>query len=111
MAQVSVTIDNRKYRLACSEGEETRLAQLAAMIDGKITELRASFGEVGDQRLVVMAALTIADSLTEARDQVEAERERARAAVARSDAAAARMDALGARLEALAGQLAGGAQA
>ena len=69
MAQVSVTIDNRKYRLACNEGEEARLEQLAAMIDGKIAELRASFGEIGDQRLVVMAALTIADSLAEARDE------------------------------------------
>ncbi len=108
MAHVSVTIDNRKYRLACSEGEEKRLEQLAAMIDGKIVELRASFGEIGDQRLVVMAALTIADSLAEARDELEAERERARAALARSDAATANMDALSARLEALADQLAGG---
>jgi cell division protein ZapA len=111
MAQVSVTIDNRKYRVACNEGEETRLGQLAAMIDGKITELRASFGEIGDQRLVVMAALTIADSLAEARDQLEAMRERSRAALARSEAAAVQMDALGARLEALADQLAGGAEA
>jgi cell division protein ZapA len=111
MAHVSVTIDNRKYRLACNEGEEQRLQQLAAMIDGKIVELRTAFGEIGDQRLVVMAALTIADSLAEARDEAEAERERARAAVARSDAAAASMDALGARLEALAERLAGGAEA
>ncbi len=110
MAQVSVTIDNRKYRLACNEGEEARLEQLAAVIDGKIAQLRASFGEIGDQRLVVMAALTIADSLTEAQQKIEAERERARVALARSDAAAAQMDALGARLEALAEQLAGGAE-
>ena len=110
MAQVSVTIDNRKYRLACNEGEEARLAQLAAVIDGKIAELRASFGEIGDQRLVVMAALTIADNLAETRDKLEAERDRARAALARSDAAAAGMDALGARLEALAERLASGAE-
>jgi cell division protein ZapA len=111
MAHVSVTIDNRRYRLACNEGEEARLAQLAAMIDGKIAELRTEFGEIGDQRLVVMAALTIADSLTEAQDELEAERERVRAALARSDAAAANLDALGARLEALAERLAGGTEA
>jgi cell division protein ZapA len=80
--------------------------QLAAIIDGKIAELRSAFGEIGDQRLVVMAALTIADNLMEARDQIEAERERARAALARSEAVATTMDALGARLEALAGRLA-----
>ena len=111
MAHVSVTIDNRRYRLACNEGEEARLTQLAAMIDGKVAELRKSFGEIGDQRLIIMAALTIADSLTEARDELETERERARAALARSEAAAANMDALGTRLEALAERLAGGVEA
>ena len=68
MSQVSVTIDGRKYRLACNEGEEARLKSLAGMIDDKIGEMRSSFGEIGDQRLVIMAALTIADNLTEARD-------------------------------------------
>ena len=108
MAHVSVTIDNRKYRLACNEGEEARLKQLAAVIDGKIGELRSAFGEIGDQRLVVMAALTVADNLMEARDQIEAERERARAAIARSEAAATTIDSLGGRLETLAQRLAGG---
>jgi cell division protein ZapA len=111
MAQVLVTIDNRKYRLACNEGEEARLESLAGVIDEKIGELRASFGEIGDQRLVVMAALTIADSLAEARDAVVAERERADAATAQAEAAASSLDQLSARIEALAAQLAGGAEA
>jgi cell division protein ZapA len=111
MAQVLVTIDNRKYRLACNEGEEARLESLAGVIDEKIGELRASFGEIGDQRLVVMAALTIADSLAEARDAATAERERAEAATARANAAASSIDQLSARIEALAAQLAGGAEA
>ena len=111
MAQVSVTIDGRKYRLACNEGEEQRLQLLAGTIDEKIGELRSAFGEIGDQRLVVMAALTIADSLAEVRDEVAAERERSRAALARSDAIAATLEALGSRLEALAAQLAGGGEA
>jgi cell division protein ZapA len=111
MAQVSVTIDNRKYRLACNEGEEARLEQLAVMIDGKIGELREAFGEIGDQRLVVMAALTVADSLTEAKEEIAAERERTRAALAQCESAAARIDALGARLEALAERMAGTAEA
>jgi cell division protein ZapA len=111
MAQVSVTIDNRKYRLACNEGEEQRLERLAAMVDEKIGELRSAFGEIGDQRLVVMAALTFADGLTEAQDQIEAARERAEAAAARSEAVVASMDALRHRLETLAERLAGTAEA
>ena len=76
MSQVSVTIDGRKYRLACNEGEEARLESLAGMIDEKIGEMRKTFGEIGDQRLVIMAALTLADSLTEARDEAAAQRKR-----------------------------------
>ena len=76
MSQVSVTIDGTKYRLACNEGEEAQLESLAGLIDEKIGEMRASFGEIGDKRLVIMAALSVADSLTEARDAVAAERKR-----------------------------------
>ena len=84
MAQVSVTIDGRKYRLACNEGEEARLESLAGVIDEKIGEMRKAFGEIGDQRLVIMAALTIADNLTEAQDAAAAERKRSDAAEERT---------------------------
>src|SRR5271165_707104 len=107
MAQVSVTIDGRKYRLACNEGEEARLESLAGVIDDKIGDMRKAFGEIGDQRLVIMAALTIADNLAEARDEAAAERKRSEAAEQRVEAVASSLDELGSRLEALATRLAG----
>jgi cell division protein ZapA len=111
MSQVSVTIDGRKYRLACNEGEEARLESLAGMIDDKIGEMRATFGEIGDQRLVIMAALTVADNLAEARDQAAAERKRSEDAEQRVQTIASSLDELGSRLEAVAARLAGGAEA
>ena len=66
MPHVSVTIAGRVYRLACGEGEEPRLEQLAALVDSKTAEIRDSFGQIGDQRITVMAALTLADELSEA---------------------------------------------
>ena len=110
MAQVSVTIDGRKYRLACNEGEEARLESLAGVIDDKIGEMRKEFGEIGDQRLIIMAALTIADNLAEARDDVAAERKRSDAAEERAKAIASSLEALGSRIEALASRLSGGAE-
>ena len=110
MAQVSVTIDGRKYRLACNEGEEARLEELAGMVDDKIVELRRTFGEIGDQRLVVMAALTFADEFAEARASAEAAREQARLDAQRSEAIADTLDGLGARIEELAARLAGSAE-
>jgi cell division protein ZapA len=115
MAQVNVTIGGRAFRLACNPGEESHLESLAHTVDEKIKSMRATFGEIGDQRLVVMAALTIADELHEARATVAAQLRRAEAAVlaedaARSDAAAAAraLDEMSARVEALATTLAGG---
>src|SRR5256886_12710727 len=66
MSQVNVTINGRKFRMACEDGQESRLTQLAADFDQRIEQLRASFGEIGDTRLTVMAALTVADELAEA---------------------------------------------
>jgi cell division protein ZapA len=70
MAQVVVTIAGRTYRMACDDGEEARLEHLARDFDSRITGLRASFGEIGDQRIIVMAALTLADELAEAQRQI-----------------------------------------
>ena len=66
MAQVSVTIAAHVYRVACGEGEEAHLQGLARQIDERIERLKREFGEIGDQRLTIMAAITIADELAEA---------------------------------------------
>ena len=65
MPQVSVTINGRKFRVACEEGQENHLTKLAADLDGRIEKLRAEHGEIGDARLTIMAALTLADELAE----------------------------------------------
>jgi cell division protein ZapA len=66
MAQVMVTINGRQFRMACEDGQEEHLTRLAHDFDQRIGELRAKFGEIGDTRLTVMAALTVADQLFEA---------------------------------------------
>ncbi|MBZ0138723.1 MAG: cell division protein ZapA, partial [Pseudorhodoplanes sp.] len=66
MAQVTVTINGREYRMACEDGQESHLMKLSKMLDDRIVQLRGSFGEIGDTRLTVMAALTVADELSEA---------------------------------------------
>lgn len=63
MAQVNVTINGRQFRMACEDGQEAHLISLAHELDGRIEGLRTKFGEIGDTRLTVMAALTIADEL------------------------------------------------
>ena len=66
MTQVTVTINSRQYRMACEDGQEDHLRQLCADLDRRIGELRQRAGEIGYDRLLVMAAVTVADELAEA---------------------------------------------
>lgn len=70
MAAVIVSIAGRTYRMSCEDGEEQRLEQLAKYVEGKILSMKEGFGEIGEQRIVVMAALAIADEASDARGRM-----------------------------------------
>jgi cell division protein ZapA len=70
MGQITVGINGRQYRMACEDGQEDHLKQLAQDLDRRIERLRRDFGQIGDMRLTVMAALTIADELSEQGQQL-----------------------------------------
>jgi len=72
MPQVSLTIAGRVYRVACGEGEEEHLFELGEVLNRKIDLLKKDFGEIGDQRLTLMAGLTLADELSEANRKIAA---------------------------------------
>jgi cell division protein ZapA len=65
MSQVSVTINGRQYRMACEDGQEDHLMALARELDERVARLRTQFGQIGDSRLIVMAALMMADDVLE----------------------------------------------
>ena len=71
MNHINVTINGRQYRMACEEGQETRLLRLAESLEERVESLRGKFGEIGDQRLTVMAALTACDELLDANSRLE----------------------------------------
>ncbi|MGY4476228.1 cell division protein ZapA [Bradyrhizobium sp. USDA 3364] len=66
MSHINVTINGRQYRMACEEGQEVRLLKLAENLEQRVESLRGKFGEIGDARLTVMAALTACDELVDA---------------------------------------------
>jgi len=61
MPLVNVMINGRAYTIACDDGEETHLKDLAAHVDAKAREVLGSVGQVGETRMLLMAALLIAD--------------------------------------------------
>ncbi|MGE6782544.1 cell division protein ZapA [Ensifer adhaerens] len=65
MAQVTVSIDGKAYRMACEEGQEDHLIELATNFDQYVGHLKSQFGEIGDLRLTVMAGIMVMDELSE----------------------------------------------
>jgi cell division protein ZapA len=70
LAQVGVAINGRTYQIACDDGQEEHLKQLATYVDKRVAELIAAVGQVGDMRLLVMTALILADELSEMADDL-----------------------------------------
>lgn len=71
VAQVSINLNNRSYRFDCGDGDAERLAKLAHHVKDILDRLVGEHGNIGDERLVLMAALTIADELFEARADID----------------------------------------
>jgi cell division protein ZapA len=71
MAQVVVTVNGRAFELSCTDGEESRIRRLAQYVDGKVGEFARMLGQVGEARLLLLAALVIADELSDSNDRVE----------------------------------------
>ena len=69
MAQVDLLVNGQSYRIACEDGQEDRLIDLATMVDEKVAELVNQIGQVGSNRLLVMAALVIADELVDLKNE------------------------------------------
>lgn len=73
MGKVSLEINGRKYALGCDDGEEARLEGLGRKLDERISTLANQFGQIGDLRLLVMAAIGMTDELEESRENLEAQ--------------------------------------
>ena len=71
MGQVSVTLNGRTYKLECGEGEETHLIALAEYLGSHVETMKRKFGQVGDDRLILMASLLVTDELWELRRQMQ----------------------------------------
>ena len=80
MGQVVVKVNGRDFALSCPDGQEPRIRRLAQYVDAKVGDFTRTVGQVGEARLVLLAALVIADELSDANDALQQERIRTRGA-------------------------------
>jgi len=109
MSQVSVTVNGHPYKIACEDGQEPRIRRLAQYVDARVGEFVRDVGQVGEARLLLLAALVIADELSDAHEALQQEQSRNRAARievdSAVDAAAGGIHGLAQRIEAIAARL------
>ena len=76
MGQVVVKVNGREFPLTCADGQESRIRRLAQYVDAKVGEFTKTVGQVGEARLILLAALVIADELSDANEALRQERNR-----------------------------------
>jgi cell division protein ZapA len=72
MPEVNVEINGRKYRMACEEGQQKHLIDLAERFNAQVEGLKGAVGEIGDNRLTVMAGIAVLDELGESERRIAA---------------------------------------
>ena len=110
MGQVVVKINGRDFPLSCPDGQEPRIRRLAQYVDAKTVEFKNSLGQIGEARLMLLAAIVIADELLDTSEALQQERNRARnpapgVAEAASEAAASGLRDVAERIESIAARL------
>ena len=106
MAEVIVKVNGRDFPLSCADGQETRTRRLARYVDSKIAEFTKGHGQAGELRLLLLAALVIADELSDAGEALQQERNRPSAPeLAETAAAASEINGIAERIEGIAAAL------
>ena len=61
MANVNIKFNNKDYLLSCEDGQEENLKALADHLDSKYSELKKNLGNIGESKLMLIAAIKMVD--------------------------------------------------
>lgn len=65
MPRVDIEVNGRLYQLNCEDGQEQRLRDLAAYLDGRLKQATGGGRSGSDAQMLVITALVLADELQE----------------------------------------------
>lgn len=99
MAKADITLRDRAFSIACAPGQEARIHGLSDQLNARINKIAEAVGNIGDERLLLIAALAMLDELDAARGSIRVSPEEVQKATTTISDAAARIEALAARIE------------
>ena len=70
MAEVTLTVNNRSFDLACADGDEERLQNLAAYVDERLRAIADSGVVRRESDMMALTAIVLADELYEAKEKL-----------------------------------------
>ena len=71
MADVDININSRTYRISCKDGEEDRIKSLSSQINNEVKSLVSKIGQLGEARMILLAALVLLDKSDDNQDKME----------------------------------------
>ena len=71
MADVDIIINSRTYRISCKDGEEERIKLLSSKINDEVKLLADKIGQLGEARMILLAALVLLDKFDDSQDKME----------------------------------------
>lgn len=102
MAQVIITVNGREYPIACENGQEARIMQLAQILEQKAEMLKSFSGKISENMFLAMIGILVADDLFEARKNASPAPQKSVENIAGEQENAARIQALNERIKAVA---------
>lgn len=106
MAEIKLVINNRTYDMACDDGQEDRIRQLASYVDGKITSIAQAGGSRNENHLLMLTSLVLADEIFDLKESSKGAKS-AQEPSFDTEKAKALIDSLIERVEALSAQVDG----
>ena len=69
MPEVNIIINSREHKISCQEGEEQRVKELAEILNAEVLNIANNVGQIGDVKLMVLAAITVLDKNQDTLDE------------------------------------------
>ena len=71
MANVNIKFNNKEFLLSCEDGQEEHLEQLSVHLDEKFNKLKTSLGNIGENKLLLITAITTMDEYFETKKKID----------------------------------------